>query len=100
MATKYLILEGIEIPGDPGDLPSGDPDAESGTSEVVWRPVRNEDGELRIITATGQDGALNRLEATLPDDASGTWKAVPYRSWKGGRSLAPVTRRARLPFED
>jgi hypothetical protein len=93
MSTRYVILEAV------------DHELFDGAGDVVdtitaWLPVRDDDGALRVIEATGQAGALNRLEEGLPEDAVGTWKAVPLRSWTGGRSLQPQTRRTRLAFED
>lgn len=89
MSTKYVILERRWIPAE----------TEAADPTEAWVAIRDGDG-LRVIEATGQDGALNRHEETLGPEATGTWKAVPLRSWKGGRSVEPVTRRARLPFED
>lgn len=94
--TRYVILRAYsvsvaELLGEEGSL---------APELTVWLPETDDTGALREFTAQGQEAALNQLENELPPDTSGTWKAVPLRSWKGGRTLQPLTRRERLPFKD
>ena len=62
---------------------------------TLWLPLRNEkaqqgpDGEVRIVKANAPANAVKQATKVDGQDGvqrAGTFKSVPLRSWKGGRT--------------
>lgn len=78
--TQYVILREVDYrPDDPHG----------------WQPVRQTDGPeggenpIRLVRATSPDRAIVEVTGRGLDALQGNWKAIPYRSWKGGKRILP-----------
>lgn len=71
-----------------------------------WAPILNAtaeqgpDGEVRLFAARNDLQAIRLHTGDGADTIPGTWKAVPWRSWKGGETTTTKVVAERLPFDD
>jgi hypothetical protein len=101
--TAYVVLEAIELTQE--FLPKKLADREY-MGGVIWAPVLNQtveqgpDGQPRIFTAANKSAAIRQHTGSGESVLSGTWKAIPWSSWKGGETTRTKVTAERLPFEE
>jgi hypothetical protein len=88
LQAVYVDSEGLVVSEDASRLPVDD----SGRI-MLWAPLLNEtpaqgsDGKARIVAARSDKEAC-RIATRMSDDEDlqrpGAYKAIPWRSWKGG----------------
>lgn len=94
--TDYIVLEAITLPT-----------AAAGVVErQAWAPVLNQtveqgqDLQPRIFSAKSKTAAIRQHTGDGADVVEGTWRAIPFSSWKGGETTKRVTASQRLPLDD
>jgi hypothetical protein len=100
--TMYVVLEQVTTVSDV----LGDILGTGRANYVVWAPVLNAiatqgpDGHPRLFEAASKSAAIRQHTGTGEDVKPGTWKAIPWSSWKGGETTRTKVTAERLPFEE
>jgi hypothetical protein len=109
--TEYVVLEAVRVRHDAlakalGALPEKDGPSENEVLPpglhtdadgyiTLWLPLRNEkaqhgpDGGVRVVRANAPANAVKQATKVGGEDGvqrQGSFKSVPLRSWKGGRT--------------
>jgi hypothetical protein len=84
--TAYVILQ------------KWGPDADGLVNWIVVR-AEGEEGPI-LFEAASKSAAIRQHTGTGEDIKPGTWKAIPWSSWKGGETTRTKVTAERLPFEE
>jgi hypothetical protein len=90
--TAYVVLQRVEARPQPVD--------DNPITEQMWLPVLGEDNLPRLFGAPSKAAAIRQYTGTGDEVKPGTWKAIPWSSWKGGETTRTKVTAERLPFEE
>jgi hypothetical protein len=97
--TTYVVLQCHEAQLAPVD--------DNPVVETVWLPVSEQvpSGEgqafqIKLFRAASKMAAIRQHTGTGADVIAGTFKAIPWSSWKGGETTRTKITAERLPLEE
>jgi|SRR4051794_29981559 hypothetical protein len=93
--TAYVVLRLAEVREEPVD--------ENPITEDAWLPVLVQDdgGFVPVLFhAPSKSAAIRQHTGSGESVVAGTFKAIPWSSWKGGETTRTKVTAERLPFEE
>lgn len=89
--TAYVVLQRLEARPEPVD---------DNPVRPMWLPVLGDDDTPRLFDAASKSAAIRLHTGTGDEVLAGSWKAIPWSSWKGGETTRTKVTAERLPFEE